>query len=327
MKLIDRQQRHLNYLRVSITDRCNLRCQYCKPQGVVSKLAHTEILSYEEILRIIRVGVSLGISKVRVTGGEPLVRKDAVDLLREIVAMPGVRDVSLTTNGVLLADHVQQIRNAGVKRLNVSLDSLRPERFRQITGFDQFHRVWNGILAAHEAGFSPIKINVVTLKGINDDEVADLARLSMIYPFHIRFIEYMPIGASGLDRGLTLATEETHAIISRIGPLEAIGRDRNDGPAARFKIKDATGEVGFISAMSHHFCESCNRLRLTAAGQLRVCLLSDRQVDFKTALREGCSDEDLGRLFLQAVALKPSRHHISEPLPEVVNGQMSAIGG
>ena len=328
MKLIDRQQRHLNYLRVSITDRCNLQCRYCMPQGIASKLPHKDILTYEEILRIIRVGVQLGISKVRITGGEPLVRRDAVDLLREIASMPGISDVSLTTNAVLLANHIQEIKAAGIKRLNVSLDSLRPERFKEITGFDHFHRVWAGIMAAHEAGFSPIKINAVPLIGYNDDEIADLARLSMTYPFHIRFIEYMPIGASGETKKIGLTTEETQAIImEKLGPIAPVERSANDGPASRFKIKGAKGEVGFISAMTHHFCSTCNRLRLTAAGKLRVCLLSDRHVDLKTSMRAGCSDEELVQIFFQAVALKPSHHLLSESAPEAVNSQMSAIGG
>jgi len=327
MKLIDRQHRHLNYLRVSITDRCNLRCRYCMPQGITSKLSHAEILSFEEILRIIRVGVGLGISKVRITGGEPLVRNGVVDLLREVAAMPGIADVSLTTNAVLLADRIHEIKAAGVKRLNISLDSLRPDRYRQITGFDRFHKVWAGIVAAHEEGFSPIKINAVTLKGCNEDEIADLASLSLKYPFHIRFIEYMPIGTSSTDRDQTITTSQAQEIISRVGILEPIPRGINDGPAARFRIKGAKGEVGFISAMSHHFCSTCNRLRLTASGKLRVCLLSDRQVDFKAALRKGCTDKELVEIFLQAVSLKPSRHHLSEPSPETVKGQMSAIGG
>lgn len=328
MKLIDRQQRHLNYLRVSITDRCNLKCRYCMPQGVASKLPHQDILTYEEILRILRVGVRLGISKVRITGGEPLVRRDAVDLLREAAAMPGISDVSLTTNAVLLAHHIQDIKAAGIRRLNVSLDSLRPERFKQITGFDHFERVWAGILAAHEAGFSPIKINAVPLIGYNDDEIADLAGLSTIYPFHVRFIEYMPIGAFGEEKKIGLTTAQTQAVITeKLGPLKPVERSANDGPASRFKIEGAKGEVGFISAMTHHFCSTCNRLRLTAEGKLRVCLLSDRHVDLKTPMRAGCTDEELVRIFFRAVALKPSHHHLSEPDPEAVTSQMSAIGG
>jgi len=325
-KLIDKYQRHLNYLRVSITDRCNLECVYCRPGGLIPILPHAEILSYEEILRIVRVGVSLGISKVRITGGEPLVRRGVFDFLKKLAAMKGIRDLSLTTNGVLLRDNTDRIRTAGIRRINVSLDTLDPRRYYRITGRDCFKRVWQGIEEAHHAGLFPIKINVVALRGVNDDELTDLAELSLKYPFHVRFIEYMPMGmAAEKEKGKTMLTPEIRQRIEALGSLAPVKRGASDGPAERFRLAGARGEIGFISAISHHFCHLCNRLRLTASGQLRSCLLSDRQVDMKTPLRAGCSDADITDIFLKAVRHKPSAHCLTTK--QRIKGQMSAIGG
>ena len=198
-KLIDKYNRNLNYLRISIIDRCNLKCIYCTPHHLIPKLPHKEILRYEEILRIVRIGVSLGISKVRITGGEPLIRKDVYDFLEQLTAIEGLLDISLTTNGVLLKDNINKIKSAGIKRINVSVDTLNRKKFMQITGYDFFDQIWEGIELARKMGFDPIKLNVVPLKGINDDELIDIARLSYTHPFHIRFIEYMPIGTNQID--------------------------------------------------------------------------------------------------------------------------------
>ncbi len=325
-KLIDKYQRHLNYLRVSITDRCNLECVYCRPGGLIPILPHAEILTYEEILRIVRVGVKLGISKVRITGGEPLVRRGVFDFLEQLAAMEGIRDLSLTTNGVLLRDNAVRIREAGIRRVNVSLDTLDPKRYHRITGRNCFGRVWQGIEAAHRAGLHPIKINVVVLRGVNDDELTDLAELSLTYPFHVRFIEYMPMGvAAEREKEKTMLTPEIRQRIETLGNLTPVKRGASDGPAERFRLEGARGEIGFISAISHHFCHQCNRLRLTASGQLRSCLLSDRQVDMKTPLRTGCSDDDITAIFYDAVHHKPSAHCLASQ--QRVKGQMSAIGG
>ena len=325
-KLIDKYQRHLNYLRVSITDRCNLECVYCRPGGLIPILPHAEILSYEEILRIVGVGVKLGISKVRITGGEPLVRRGVFDFLKKLATMKGIRDLSLTTNGVLLRDNTDRIRDAGIRRINVSLDTLDPERYHRITGRDCFERVWQGIEEAHRAGLFPIKINVVALRGVNEDELTDLAALSLEYPFHVRFIEYMPMGmAADREKGKTMLTPEIRQRIESLGPLSPVTRGASDGPAERFRLEGARGEIGFISAISHHFCHQCNRLRLTASGQLRSCLLSDRQVDMKTPLRTGCSDDDIVAIFFDAVHHKPSAHCLASQ--RKIKGQMSAIGG
>lgn len=325
--LVDRENRHLNYLRISITDRCNLRCLYCVPEGRIPKLDHDDILSFEEILRLVNVGIRLGIRKVRVTGGEPLVRKDAVDLLGRLAAIPELEDVSLTTNGVLLAANARRIFDAGIRRINVSLDSLDRQKFAQITGYDRFDQVWAGIQLARELGFSPIKINVVAMRGINDDEIVDFGRLSLDHPFHIRFIEYMPIGNSRTRSGDQILTPQIQERIATIGELMPVGSGHHDGPARRYRIAGAQGEIGFISALSHHFCSRCNRLRLTADGKLRACLLSDRHESLKDLLRNGGSDAQLADIFRTAVREKAARHRLCPDCADRVGGQMQGIGG
>lgn len=326
-RLIDRYSRHLNYLRISITDRCNLRCVYCVPRATIQWLPHEEVLRYEEILRILGVGVALGITKVRVTGGEPLVRKGVYRFLNQLGGFSELSDLSLTTNGVLLKQNAERIKAAGIHRLNVSLDTLEGEKFKAITGRDHFREVWEGILLAHELGFFPIKINVVAMNGVNDKELKELARLSFAYPFHIRFIEYMPVGKEHLDANRSILAEEIIARIAGLGRLVPLEKRKNDGPAERFCFEGAKGEIGIIRPMSHHFCHRCNRLRLTASGALRPCLLSDYQVDLKGPMRGGCSDKDLEELFLKAVRFKPLQHHIDPNSAETVRDQMCSIGG
>lgn len=326
-RLIDPCNRHLNYLRVSITDRCNLSCGYCLPEESVPRLPHATILRYEEILRIVRVAVRLGITKVRVTGGEPLVRKGVTEFLAQLAALPGLLDLSLTTNGVLLKETIERIHEAGIKRLNISLDTLRADRYRAITGMDFFDRVWDGILAAESLGFHPIKLNAVALHGVNDDELIDLARLTFAHPFHVRFIEFMPIGRSQFAGKPTLLVPEIMQRIAALGALVPVPRSEHDGPARRYRIEGARGEIGFISAISRHFCDRCNRLRLTASGQLRPCLMSDCQEDLKGPLRRGCSDDDLAELFYKTIQRKPSDHHLAVGEPAHVCCQMRSIGG
>lgn len=326
-KLIDRYNRNLNYLRISITDRCNLRCQYCVPRQHIPKMAHEEILRYEEILRIVGVGVGLGISKIRVTGGEPLVRKGVYGFLAALTATEGVADVSLTTNGVLLKDHIERILAAGIRRINVSLDTLKPDKYRLITGRDRFHQVWEGIQGALERGFDPIKLNAVAMGGVNDDELLDLARLSFDYPFHIRFIEYMPMGLARVPDGKPLLAPEIKSRLSALGTLHPVAHQSLDGPAERYRFDGALGEIGLIRPISHHFCQKCNRLRLTAAGRLRPCLLSDQSVDLRGPLRRGCRDDELAAIFLQAVRTKPFQHQVAARHPAAVSAQMCAIGG
>ena len=326
-ELIDKYNRHLNYLRISITDRCNLRCLYCAPGGLVPKLDHEEILRYEEILRIIRIGISLGISKIRLTGGEPLMRAGVYEFLKELASVDGLSDISLTTNGVMLGENIEKIEAAGIKRINISLDTLNREKFKYITGYDRFDQVWAGIEKAYAHGFDPIKLNVVALKGYNDDEFVDLAKLSMTYPFHIRFIEYMPIGNALMQSDDYILAPDIQSRLSVLGDLVPVKRKRMDGPAQRYRFKDARGEIGFIQAMSRHFCHTCNRLRLTANGQLRPCLLSDKQLDIRGPLRNGCSDDELKAVFFRAVRYKHESHHFAPGSSFRVHDAMSDIGG
>ena len=326
--LIDHYERRLNYLRISITDRCNLRCLYCMPAEGLEKLEHKDILTYEEILRLARIAVGLGVDKIRLTGGEPLVRKDFPHLLPELMAMPGLKDVSITTNGIYLKEHLRNIRSAGVNRINISLDSLKRDRYRHITGFDGFERVREAIQLARNLGFCPIKINMVVLKGINDDEVADFARLSMRYPFHVRFIEYMPSGLLIHNEPLNYVSNTViRERLEAIGPLIQLPRKAIDGPTVRYRFEGAQGEIGFISPLTHHFCQVCNRLRLTAKGHLRPCLLSDQELDLRGPMREGATDRDLENIFAEAAEHKPRAHHLNSDDSETLSGRMSAIGG
>ena len=326
-KLIDAYNRRLNYLRISITDRCNLKCIYCVPEDLIPRLPHGEILRYEEILRIVNVGVDLGITKVRVTGGEPLVRKGVYDFLGQLTRIRGLRDVALTTNGIVLKQNIDKIKSAKIKRINISLDTLNREKYAKTTGLDKFQQVWQGIELAQKSGFDPIKINVVALRGVNQDELTSFARLSLSHPFHIRFIEYMPIGKAHMNFDPPLLIPEIKDRIATIGKLEEIQKDRYDGPAERYKFEGARGEIGFIGALSCHFCDACNRLRLTASGGLRPCLLSDHQLDIKGPLRNGCSNTQLADILLAAVSKKPSGHHLEINDPVGISSQMSSIGG
>ena len=327
LKLIDPYDRHLNYLRISITDRCNLKCIYCVPRDLIPRLSHDDILTYEEILRLVRIGIKLGISKIRVTGGEPLVRKGVYGFLADLSGIDGLADLSLTTNGVSLKANLKKIKAAGIKRINISLDTLNRTKFERITGFNLFDQVWQGIEMALEMGFHPIKLNIVALNGINDDELTDMARLSFEYPLHIRFIEYMPIGESQIGNGPLLLAPEIKKRISVLGSLIPVANTIDDGPAQRYHFEGAAGEIGFIHALSHHFCDRCNRLRLTARGRLRPCLLSDHHEDVKKVMRTGGTDEELMEVFFKAVRHKPSDHNLAIHNPSRICGQMSSIGG
>ena len=276
---VDSSQRVINYLRVSITDRCNLRCMYCVGNEFFEFIPHDEIVSYEEILHLVRLFVRKGIRKIRVTGGEPLVRKGAIDFLKALREIPGLNEVTLTTNGVLLEKYAAQIRESGVRRLNISMDTLRPDKFALITGKDLFHQVWRGIREAQRQGLAPLKINVVAIRGFNDDEILDFARLAVEEPFHVRFIEFMPIGRDNpWSREQLLPVDEIKGIIEARMKLEHDFTVPPDGPASRFKPEGGVGEIGFIGALTRHFCAACNRLRLTSTGKLRACLFSDEGV-------------------------------------------------
>jgi cyclic pyranopterin phosphate synthase len=244
-----------------------------------------------------------------------------------LTKIDGLLDISLTTNGILLKDNIQKIRSAGIKRINISLDTLDPKKFKEITGLDQFHQVWDGIEQAQALGFDPIKLNVVALKGINDDEFADIARLSFSYPFHIRFIEYMPIGNTRRKIDDPVLVPEIKNRLISLGRLVPVENGMYDGPAERYKFEGSKGEIGFISALSHHFCDRCNRLRLTANGHLRACLLSNHQEDLKGPLRQGYADSKLVDVFIRAVKSKPFEHTVAIRNLQSVPGQMCAIGG
>lgn len=325
--------RTINYLRVSVTDRCNLRCVYCMPQEGVAWKPHADILQYEEIARVVGAAVRLGIDRIRLTGGEPLVRPHIWRLVEMIRSFPGVMDISMTTNGTLLAQQAEGLARAGLRRVNISLDTLRPDLFRRITRGGDLEQLWAGVAAAEAAGLSPIKFNAVVVRGVNDGELADLARLSIDHPWHMRFIELMPVSNGGeWGEGFPspgeryVPMEEIRARVEQLGELQPGKVSAGAGPAQVYRLPGALGTVGFISPVSEHICQSCNRLRLTADGRLRSCLLSEREVDIRTPLRSGLSDEELQDLIWRAILNKPSGHHLAQgekPRDRV----MSQIGG
>ena len=324
----DNNNRTINYLRLSLTDRCNLRCMYCMPDEGIDFIPHKEILSYEEMLHLVELAVQTGIRKVRLTGGEPLVRKGCLDFIDRLGRIEELDEITLTTNGVLLKEYAEGLKNCGICRINVSMDTLRRDRFRRITGRDFFDRVWDGIRETERLGFNPIKINIVAMKGINDDEIHDFARLTLEKPYHIRFIEFMPVGEkNGWSNGKFISIDEIKDRISSLGKLSPILHNGMDGPAQRYMLQGAKGELGFIGALSNHFCEKCNRLRLTAEGHLRGCLFSDKETDLKTPLRNGHNDGDLLDLIRLTIKNKPKNHGIIEPEPRKCVRQMSSIGG
>ncbi|MGC9194227.1 MAG: GTP 3',8-cyclase MoaA [Syntrophobacteraceae bacterium] len=323
----DSFHRKIDYLRLSITDRCNLRCLYCMPEEGVTKFQHSQILSYEEIVRLARICISMGISKVRITGGEPLARKEALELCKAIAGVSGLEGLSLTTNGVLLCDFAEELFRAGIRRVNISLDTLKPARFLQITRRDLFERVWAGIMAAQQAGFSTVKINTVVMAGINDDEIEDLARLTFRYALHVRFIEFMPF-AEHERRTRFFSASQILERLRPLGSLEASNAVEADGPALHYAFKGALGKIGIISAVSNHFCSSCNRLRLTADGKLKTCLFSADETDLRLMLRTGAKDCEIAAAILSAVRKKPERHHLGDPVfRKAISRPMFSIGG
>jgi len=328
--LVDAYERKIDYLRISVTDRCNLRCVYCMPPEGIDLAESKNILRYEEILRLVKLAASHGIKKVRVTGGEPLVRKGIVEFLHDVASVPGIEDLSLTTNGVLLKEYAWKLKDAGLKRVNVSLDSMKRDRFLKMTRGDNLFEVLEGLEEALKAGLLPVKINMVVIKGFNDDEIVDFALLSKTRPFHVRYIEYMPFNTQeGWQRDKCITAREIKEIIEKAaGPLEPVAESGGvAGPARRFHFKGAPGEIGLISPVSEHFCGSCNRLRLTADGKLRTCLFSDNEIDLRTPLRDGSSDEVVTNILLNAVLEKPKGHTINENIFKKCSRTMSLIGG
>lgn len=315
----DAHGRVIDYLRISLTDRCNFRCIYCMPEDGVCQMDHDEILRIEDIERLVKVAAGIGIKSIRLTGGEPLVRKGVVDLVDSIINIDGIENVSMTTNGVLLPAMAEDLKRAGLSRVNISLDTLDPEQFKYVTRVGKLEDTLAGIDAALECGFDPVKVNAVTVKSLNQDFLA-FAKLSIDRPLHVRFIEYMPVGDSsengtGWGKEDVIPSEELFSIINEraaaegLPPLESAAADPLGwGPARYFEFPDAKGTVGFISPLSRHFCSACNRLRMTADGKIRPCLFSDTEYDAKQALRNG-TDEQVRAVLMEALGAKPDDHH------------------
>jgi cyclic pyranopterin phosphate synthase len=325
MPLLDSIGRTINYLRLSVTDRCNLRCSYCMPEDGIEKSAHTDILSYEELYRIARTAVSIGIDKIRITGGEPLVRKGIIGFLQQLAEIAGLEQLVLTTNGVLLEKMASDLRAAGVQRLNISLDSLDHETFRQVSRCGDLSRVLAGREAAKECGF-PIKLNMVVMRGINDHEIADFAALAATSATTVRFIEYMPAIREQNWQRHVVPGDEILARLAQQYTLIPLEQAAAAGPARNFRIPGVPGTLGVITPVSHHFCSECNRIRVTASGMAKGCLFDGSQVDLKPSLRDG-SDLLLARTLGGIVDSKPVRHQMT---PEECHHQafsMSSIGG
>jgi len=309
--LSDSFQRPIDYLRISVTDRCNLRCIYCMPSDGVCLMSHEEILSYEEIRTVAEAAAELGINKVRITGGEPLVRAGLPNLVQMLAQIDSLDDISLTTNGILLAQNAAELKSAGLGRVNVSLDTLKPDKFQYITRGSHLEDVLNGIESAGAVGLNPIKINVVVMSGINEDELLAFAAKTITEGWHVRFIEHMPFG-EGATTSSFVSVGDMKQRLKALGELEPCLFKMGNGPAKYFRLPHAEGTIGFITPISEHFCFHCNRLRLTADGKLRLCLLSNEEIDLKQALRRGMSPMVLKRLIEKAVASKPLRHNLAE---------------
>ncbi|MBC7263921.1 MAG: GTP 3',8-cyclase MoaA [Chloroflexi bacterium] len=320
--LVDSYQRKIDYLRVSITDRCNLRCVYCMPEEGIQPKPRSEILTYEEIEFFARCAVEVGISKIRLTGGEPLVRKGIVELVRHLSQVPNLQDISLTTNGILLQDYAHPLAEAGLKRINIGLGSLDADVYSRLTRGGDVRRALAGVTAALNAGLDPVKINVVVLRGLNDD-LTKFAPFIYEYPIHVRFIEYMPFNQGLEDRFVPCV--EMMEQFQIFGGLNEIAPPTGAGPARYYTLKGALGTIGFISPISGHFCSRCNRLRLTADGQLRTCLFSDEEIDVRAALRQGASAQTIVELIREALVNKPKdRISVREAS---LKRRMSQIGG
>lgn len=327
--LMDRHNRVVDYLRISVTDRCNLRCIYCVPPEGIEPFPRQDVLSYEEIIRIARVAVAFGMRKIRLTGGEPLIRRDLCFLIRELRRIPDLTDLSMTTNGIRLAEFAHALRDSGLRRVNVSMDSLDPVRYARVTRGGDLELVWKGLLAALDAGLSPVKINVVAMGGLNAEEIIPFARLTIDWPFEVRFIEWMPIGAPADREEWSFIPADRILEILREEFILEPAKSSGNGPAQVFKIPGGKGALGVITPMTGHFCKECNRLRLTADGKLRSCLFSDDEIDLKSAIRSGASDAVIRSHLQMAIIKKPRGHHLRAADPRIKKCMrpMSRIGG
>ena len=314
--LSDSFQRPINYLRVSVTDRCNFRCVYCMPEDGVPWMPHNDILTYEELLTIVRTAAEMGISRVRITGGEPLVRLGIVEFVRMLAGIPGLTDISMTTNAIYLAKYGADLKKAGLDRVNISLDTLQPEKFKKIcrgiNKDDGLAKVLAGIEVARQVGLNPVKINMVVMAGVNDDEILDFARKTITDEWHVRFIELMPYTGHDGQTPRGISAREIKKRLDPLGKMEPYKHEKGNGPARYYRFPGAQGTVGFITAISEHFCVSCNRLRLTADGKLRPCLMSETMIDLREPLRNGISNGELKKLIQAAVQAKPLEHHLLE---------------
>ncbi|BCG48236.1 GTP 3',8-cyclase [Citrifermentans bremense] len=325
MSLIDAYGRRINYLRLSVTDRCNLRCSYCMPAKGVELLPQDRVLSYEELLRVATQAVAAGIEKIRVTGGEPLVRKGIIPFLERLARIPGLEELVLTTNGTLLKGMARGLKDAGVQRLNISLDSLDPATFARITRGGDLKAALAGIEAAERAGFPPHKINVVLMRGVNDHEILDFVRLTLERPYAVRFIEYMPTCQTTDWRSLCIPGSEVLERIAERFLIEKLERNERSGPAKNFRVQGAVGSLGVITPMTGHFCDACNRLRVTASGTAKGCLLAGKGVDLRPLLASG--DDALLRDGIRSIVLdKPGRHRFDEKSGAAAF-VMSGVGG
>lgn len=323
----DKFGRNIDYLRISVTDRCNLRCIYCMPEEGIKLCPHSEILSYEEIIQLVKVFTDLGVRKVRITGGEPLIRRNLPYLIEQINAFDSIKDIAITTNGILLRELILDLKKAGLKRVNISLDTLKRHRFELITKTDGLNNVLAGIEKSLELGLNPVKLNVVLMKGVNDDEIIDFVKLAEKQPLHIRFIEYMPWGkVESWGEEKIISTKEAMIKIEQaLGKLEPV-ENSSGGPAINYSIKSFQGVIGFINPVSSHFCNLCNRIRLTADGKLRLCLFSEKEVDVKNVLRSVMDEEILKSLVEKAILNKPQGHNLEEHIKHHLR-EMNQIGG
>lgn len=324
---LDSYGRRIDYLRISLTDRCNMRCVYCMPEIGMKFMPRPELLTTEELLVVVRAAAAVGFRKLRLTGGEPTLRPDLIEIVRAFKATPGIEHVAMTTNALRLAPLAEGLKQAGLDRVNVSIDTLDPDKFRRVTRGGRFEEVWAGIEAADRVGLLPIKLNAVVVRGMNDGEVTDLAALTLERPWEMRFIEVMPLtGVAGLaEEGVVSTTELITAIEKRFGPLEPYGQDPSD-PARRYRIPGARGKLGFISAVTDPFCSTCNRMRLTSDGRLHLCLLRDDEVDLRAAVRGGATSAEIEQIIRHAVAIKPWGHGLPDGVLPHLRG-MSALGG
>lgn len=326
----DRYNREINYLRISLTDHCNLRCRYCMPLTGLRFVASRELLAAAEIQTVVHAAAEVGFRKVRLTGGEPMLREDLPEIVRRVRAVGRITDLSMTTNAILLPAMAQLLADAGLMRVNVHLDTLHPDRLRRLMRFGTVEEIWQGLEAAEDAGLTPIKLNVVVVRGFNDEDVVDLAKLTLSRDWHVRFIETMPLGGGECARLAVSHFVPTADTLSRIqadlGPLTPVDSDNPADEARNYRLPEARGVVGFISPVSEPYCGTCNRMRLTAEGKLHLCLLNDDELDVRSALRNGGGIGAVRRILLRAVADKPTGHRLEQGI-STERREMFQIGG